>query len=715
MQTNLDLVIARSKATFDVEPLTHWLDGGIERTIRRRHFLLKVDSDPIFDVYNDLFKDRVTRYRDALRRARRLKEMQLEMGIEEDIVASYTLKAVAAFDDPTQLHELMFVPNIEALCTSEQRAEWLPQCRDWRVIGCYAQTEVGHGSNVRGLETTATYLKDTDEFELQTPTPTASKFWPGSLGRTANTAMVIARLITNGTDQGIHNFLVPIRDRSTHETLPGVTVGDIGPKLGFNNMDNGYLQLESVRIPRKNMAARFAHVDPSTGAYVSTADSATRKLAGLTMTQVRAHIICSAGRSLAQACTVAIRYSTIRRQGFAESGGGEERSVLEYATQRHRLLPLLASAFCFHVGGLAMANLMARTEALVKTDASAVHALLPEVHALSSGLKALCTGVAADGIETCRRACGGHGYLLSSGLPVLLGTYLQSVTVEGDNYLLPQQTARFLIRAFEGAKAVLSPSPSNLNNGAAARGVASALPDSCAYFASYLGNPEATCAATSLDDFLPGDGDSSDESHVLRLLVEAFDHRAGRLVAALVALLGDCVAKGMTAHQAWVASLVEVGRASHAHCQAHLLRTFVDFVTATPPASDTNALRDYACIAALRRLCIVFGLNGVEMETGDWLEGGFLSSEQAQWVRAAVRAVSLSGAVVDDSVALCDAWDFADRQLQSTLGRKDGQVYTAVLDHAQRSPLNTELKLEDYRDLLRPLGSPPASHPHPRL
>lgn len=50
---------------------------------------------------------------------------------------------------------------------------------------------------------------------------------------------------------------------------------------------------------------------------------------------------------------------------------------------------------------------------------------LPELHALSSGLKALCTDVTAAGIETCRRQCGGHGYLLASGLPTLFNSYVQ--------------------------------------------------------------------------------------------------------------------------------------------------------------------------------------------------------------------------------------------------------------------------------------------------
>jgi hypothetical protein len=52
-------------------------------------------------------------------------------------------------------------------------------------------------------------------------------------------------------------------------------------------------------------------------------------------------------------------------------------------------------------------------------------AVLPELHALSSGLKALCTDITAAGIEACRRQCGGHGYMLASGLPTLFNSYVQ--------------------------------------------------------------------------------------------------------------------------------------------------------------------------------------------------------------------------------------------------------------------------------------------------
>ena len=58
----------------------------------------------------------------------------------------------------------------------------MPLIDNWKIIGCYAQTELGHGSNVAGLETTAELDTSTDEFVLHTPNFKASKFWPGNLG-----------------------------------------------------------------------------------------------------------------------------------------------------------------------------------------------------------------------------------------------------------------------------------------------------------------------------------------------------------------------------------------------------------------------------------------------------------------------------------------------------------------------------------------------------
>jgi len=41
------------------------------------------------------------------------------------------------------------------------------------------QTELGHGTFLRGLETRATYDPKTQEFILESPSLTAYKWWPG--------------------------------------------------------------------------------------------------------------------------------------------------------------------------------------------------------------------------------------------------------------------------------------------------------------------------------------------------------------------------------------------------------------------------------------------------------------------------------------------------------------------------------------------------------
>lgn len=69
----------------------------------------------------------------------------------------------------------MFIPAIEGQGTEEQKNKWLPLAQRMQIIGCYAQTELGHGSNVQGLETTATFDPQTDEFVVHSPTLTSSK------------------------------------------------------------------------------------------------------------------------------------------------------------------------------------------------------------------------------------------------------------------------------------------------------------------------------------------------------------------------------------------------------------------------------------------------------------------------------------------------------------------------------------------------------------
>lgn len=134
------------------------------------------------------------------------------------------------------------------------------------IHGCYAQTEIGHGSDVSGLLTTATYDKKSDEFVIHTPVPEATKWWPGELGRYATHAVVFAQLLIPDDDgdvnkYGVAPFIVQLRSLKDHKHLSGVKTGDMGPKLGYKGKDNGWATFEQVRIPRDQMLQKFVQVD----------------------------------------------------------------------------------------------------------------------------------------------------------------------------------------------------------------------------------------------------------------------------------------------------------------------------------------------------------------------------------------------------------------------------------------------------------------------
>ena len=141
------------------------------------------------------------------------------------------------------------------------------------MVGTYAQTELGHGSHIRGLELTAHYLVEQDQFELHSPSLTSYKWWPGGLGHTATHAVVMARLITLGKDRGVHPFLVRLRyscsylglhllrEEETHQPLPGIILGEIGPKLGMNSNNQGFLGFVRHRVPHSALLNKNSRQD----------------------------------------------------------------------------------------------------------------------------------------------------------------------------------------------------------------------------------------------------------------------------------------------------------------------------------------------------------------------------------------------------------------------------------------------------------------------
>jgi acyl-CoA oxidase len=111
-------------------------------------------------------------------------------------------------------------------------------------------TELGHGSNVAALETTATLDPTTDEFIINTPTNTATKWFIGGAAESATHSTVFANLVIDGKKYGVKPFVVPLRDPGTFKLYPGIDIGDCGAKMGRNGIDNGWMTFSNVRIPR---------------------------------------------------------------------------------------------------------------------------------------------------------------------------------------------------------------------------------------------------------------------------------------------------------------------------------------------------------------------------------------------------------------------------------------------------------------------------------
>lgn len=202
------------------------------------------------------------------------------------------------------------------------------------------------------------------------------------------------------------------------------------------------------------MLMRFAKVAPD-GTY-QPPPAANAKASYATMVYVRATIVEDAGSILSRAVTIAVRYNAVRRQMSPPGPGKPELQVLDYQNSAYTLLPLVAAAYALHfmvrcalccqfhhiqqhhwtLQGTSMMKMYRQFE---KDRDAGNFSSLPELHALSSGLKAVCTWITADGIEACRRCCGGHGYSLLSGLPTLFASYVQNVTWEGDNNVMSLQ------------------------------------------------------------------------------------------------------------------------------------------------------------------------------------------------------------------------------------------------------------------------------------
>ncbi|XP_075039397.1 peroxisomal acyl-coenzyme A oxidase 2 [Mixophyes fleayi] len=638
---NPDLASERAAPSFHTETLTNILDGGVEETRIRRSVVSVINNDPVFSREYLYFKTRSERYEGAIRNIFHVKRKIKEMGWDEDgREVEYIYRALGG-EIGLNIHNV-FTKCIRDLGTDDQIAKWLPLANNYKILGTYAQTELGHGTYLRGLETTATFDPATQEFIIDTPQITATKWWPGDLGKTSTHAVVLAQLHSKGKKYGMHPFIVQVRSLEDHSALPGITVGDIGPKMSFENVDNGFLMMRNIRIPKENMLSRYSEVLPD-GSYVKRGSD---KMNYFTMVYVRVSILRGEVlEALLKACTISIRYSAVRRQSELKPGDKEPK-ILDYQTQQQKLLPLLATCFAM----VFTAKYVDKVYNDVYNDIRVENFnSLPQLHALAAGMKAFATEICSSGVEVCRKACGGHGYSLFSGIPTLYTKVVAACTYEGENTVLHLQAARFLLKCFAGGQSGIS------------------LPPTTAYLSSPL---SSVCQAATPLDFLNPE-----------VYLKAYEQRAYRLVSSAANKIRNLVESGIEQYVAWNSNAVELVKASIAHVHYITVKIFISTISSLSDQPEIQTV--------MKRLCDLYALHGIFTSAGDFLQHGHLSGKQLDMVTAAY--LGLLAEVRKDAVLLVDAFDYTDQELLSALGTYDGNVYHNLLEWAQKNPENKQV------------------------
>lgn len=224
---NVDLRNERLKATFDTEVLTQFMFGGEKAHFPinlRRQIARLAYSHPVHSTHLPLeYLDAEEFYTVLIRKSFiAIREAQ-RLNIDDNKILGWYLSTFTNGRFLFGLHTGMFMHTLETMASEEQQNKFLPLARSFRIIGTYAQTELGHGSNIQSLETEAVFDRKTDSFVLNSPKLTSIKFWPGALGRSTNFVLLMAQLYTPDRNSpcGLQMFFVQIRDLDSHEPLPG--------------------------------------------------------------------------------------------------------------------------------------------------------------------------------------------------------------------------------------------------------------------------------------------------------------------------------------------------------------------------------------------------------------------------------------------------------------------------------------------------------------
>ena len=522
----------------------------------------------------------------------------------------------------------LFGGAVQHLGTAPHHARYLEDIGTARLLGCFAMTEHGHGSDVASLRTTATYDPATDEFVIDTPDDDARKEYIGNAAQDGRMAAVFAQLVTGGESHGVHAFLVPIRDGSG-AAMPGVRIADCGPKAGLNGVDNGQLWFSSVRVPRENLLNKYGDVAPD-GTYSTPIENSTKRFFTMlgTLIQGRVSVAGGAGSATKVALDIALHYAE-RRTQFEAPGRPDEVVLLDYLAHQRKLLPALAKTYALHFAQ----DALVQTLHDVFTEGDPNDPRRRELEARAAGVKASATWHASRTIQTCREACGGAGYLTENRLPDLKADTDVFTTFEGDNTVLLQLVAKELLTSYKdhfGDLDVLS----------TVRFVASQAVGTVLERTAAKGLIQRLVDVSNRDSARDDDAEWSDRGWHISL----FDYREKHLLEGLARRLRK-------------AAGADDPFAIFNQTQDHLLLTaqaHVDRVLLEAFVAGIDSCPDPEAKAVLNRLCDLFVLSTVEADRAWYIEHGRLSAQRTKLIAGEVNR--LCGELRPDAVALVEAF-----------------------------------------------------------
>ena len=535
-----------------------------------------------------------------------------EHGGTGDVGAAITMIEMLAMSDLSLMVKAgvqwgLFGGAVENLGTERHHEPYVKKIINLELLGCFAMTETGHGSDVQALETTATYDAETEEFVIHSTTPTARKDYIGGAAETATVAAVFAQLITTEdgkpVNHGVHCVLVPIRDADGID-LPGVTTSDCHYKGGLPGVDNGRIVFDHVRVPRVNLLNKYGDVAPD-GTYSSPIDSPGRRFFTMIGTLIRGRVTVggSAGNAARLALDIATRYALQRRQFSAPDDEGEVL-IMDYLVHQRRLFPLIARSYALQ---FAQNELVSKCHDLQTSEVADAEEQR-ELESRAAGLKAANTWHASRAIQEAREACGGAGYMAENRLIALRADNDVFTTFEGDNHVLTQLVAKELLTAY--ADDIRSMSPVEW-----VRFAANAVGDRVM---------KRTAAEAIMQRIIDARQDSEEEGSLFNrgTQVTMFEEREDYLLSSVARRLQG-KSKEMSAFDAFNAVQDHVMHAATAHIDRIVLEAFVAGIDSCENEEARNLLEI---------VCDLYALSVIEDDKAWYIEHGYLSTVRAKAV-----------------------------------------------------------------------------------